>query len=357
MADGPGVSIVHFSGIVDTLLVTASTPIDAQTDRDPLRLLRARHGRRGDQLERRAGVRRRRSTSQFAEDKPIWEHKAHLVRPALADTDGPFMKFRKWYAQFYAEPVSDDRLVFPPPAVARQDGRRPGQGHRLREVRRGLTRQFGGGYSPMAKSDPEAKGATGREGAVAGQVAAVDRELGAGDVAGLVGGEEQDDRGDVVDRADPLERQVLVERRLGLVHALEPGHRRVDAARVHRVHPDAVAAEVDGGRLGQAPHRPLARRRRRRGSGRPTIPPFDEMLMIEPPPAWRIDGATVLMPRNVPMRLTSITWRNSVDVLLVDRAEVEDAGVVDEDRDRAEALLGVGDAASQSSSSVTSRCR
>ena len=42
---------------------------------------------------------------QVLEDKPIWEHKAHLVRPALADTDGPFMKFRKWCAQFYAEPV------------------------------------------------------------------------------------------------------------------------------------------------------------------------------------------------------------------------------------------------------------
>ena len=52
---------------------------------------------------------------QVREDKPIWEHKAHLVRPALADTDGPFMKFRKWAAQFYAEPVGDDRLVYPPP--------------------------------------------------------------------------------------------------------------------------------------------------------------------------------------------------------------------------------------------------
>ena len=52
---------------------------------------------------------------------PIWEHKAHLVRPALADTDGPFMKYRKWYAQFYVEepsaetPVSVERTVFPPP--------------------------------------------------------------------------------------------------------------------------------------------------------------------------------------------------------------------------------------------------
>jgi hypothetical protein len=39
---------------------------------------------------------------QLLEDKPIWEHKAHLVRPALADNDVPFMKFRKWAAQFYA---------------------------------------------------------------------------------------------------------------------------------------------------------------------------------------------------------------------------------------------------------------
>src|SRR3712207_9563638 len=54
---------------------------------------------------------------QVLEDKPIWEHKAHLVRPALADTDGPFMKFRKWCAQFYAEGVDagDERTVFPPP--------------------------------------------------------------------------------------------------------------------------------------------------------------------------------------------------------------------------------------------------
>ena len=52
---------------------------------------------------------------QVTEDGPIWENKAHLVRPALADTDGPFTKFRKWAAQFYAEGVRDDRLVWEPP--------------------------------------------------------------------------------------------------------------------------------------------------------------------------------------------------------------------------------------------------
>ena len=51
---------------------------------------------------------------QVQEDKPIWEHKAYLVRPALADTDGPFMKFRKWASQFYVGDVDHgEQLVFP----------------------------------------------------------------------------------------------------------------------------------------------------------------------------------------------------------------------------------------------------
>jgi len=37
---------------------------------------------------------------QVQEDQPIWENKAFLPTPALADTDGPIMKFRKWYSQF-----------------------------------------------------------------------------------------------------------------------------------------------------------------------------------------------------------------------------------------------------------------
>ena len=51
---------------------------------------------------------------QILEDTPIWEHKAYLARPALADTDGPFIKFRKWASQFYAEGVDDSELVYYP---------------------------------------------------------------------------------------------------------------------------------------------------------------------------------------------------------------------------------------------------
>lgn len=37
----------------------------------------------------------------FGQDVAIWEHKKWRDRPVLCDGDGPIMKLRKWYAQFY----------------------------------------------------------------------------------------------------------------------------------------------------------------------------------------------------------------------------------------------------------------
>ena len=113
---GPGMSMVSFAGIVDTLNLAVTTPIAA--DKCIIRF-NFRFKTMGDEKTTR-GVGKafvNEVHRQVLEDKPIWEHKAHLVRPALADTDGPFMKFRKWCAQFYAEPVGagDERSVFPPP--------------------------------------------------------------------------------------------------------------------------------------------------------------------------------------------------------------------------------------------------
>jgi nitrite reductase/ring-hydroxylating ferredoxin subunit len=105
---GPGVSFIRFSGIIDTILVSSTTPIDASSC-----ITRLDFYTRAD--ERTANVAEafvREVDRQFMEDMPVWEHKAHLVRPALADTDGPFMSFRKWYQQFYAE-VEAERVVDP----------------------------------------------------------------------------------------------------------------------------------------------------------------------------------------------------------------------------------------------------
>lgn len=107
IADGPGVSIVRFSGIIDTLLVSASTPVDATTTQTRFNYYVRSVG--DEKLNSSVGAAFAAEVDkQFMEDMPIWEHKAHLVRPALADNDGPFMKFRKWYSQFYAEPMKSD---------------------------------------------------------------------------------------------------------------------------------------------------------------------------------------------------------------------------------------------------------
>lgn len=113
---GPGISYVHFSGFVDLVNVAFATPLDA--DRCAVRFHFAVRGDGDAERALRVGTAFADEVhQQFLEDKPVWEHKAHLVRPALADTDGPFMKFRRWFGQFYAEGVTagDDRSVYAPP--------------------------------------------------------------------------------------------------------------------------------------------------------------------------------------------------------------------------------------------------
>lgn len=110
---GPGVATTWFTGIVDALLLAVTTPVEA--DRVEIRF---------DFKVRKLADARTTSTvadafvaeinKQLTEDVPIWEHKVHLRRPALADTDGPIMKYRKWAAQFYAEgvaPVDESELA------------------------------------------------------------------------------------------------------------------------------------------------------------------------------------------------------------------------------------------------------
>lgn len=111
---GPGMSLVSFAGIIDTLNLATTTPIDAGRCE---MWFHFRFKTMGDEdTTRNVGTAFVREVDkQVQEDKPIWEHKAHLVRPALADNDGPFIKFRKWAAQFYDEDVTTETTVYAPP--------------------------------------------------------------------------------------------------------------------------------------------------------------------------------------------------------------------------------------------------
>lgn len=112
---GPGLTFTHFSGFVDLYLLGCNTPIDEENCE--LRFTFTLR-KMGDEATT-SGVGKAFAdevSQQVEEDRPIWSHKAHLVRPALAKDDGPFIKFRKWAAQFYAEEVDHgETLVYPPP--------------------------------------------------------------------------------------------------------------------------------------------------------------------------------------------------------------------------------------------------
>ena len=110
---GPGFSSIKFSGIVDTYLMGCNTPIDADHCEMRFTFCVRRFG--DEKLDSGVGAAFVSEVDrQVREDKPIWENKAHITRPALADTDGPIMKFRKWASQFYAEPVDDSATVYVP---------------------------------------------------------------------------------------------------------------------------------------------------------------------------------------------------------------------------------------------------
>jgi 3-ketosteroid 9alpha-monooxygenase subunit A len=101
---GPGVAKVFFSGIVDAINLATTTPIDDETTQVRFSfIVRKFDDDRMTSTVADAFVAE--INKQIVEDTPIWENKVFLPVPALADADGPILKFRKWYAQFYAEPI------------------------------------------------------------------------------------------------------------------------------------------------------------------------------------------------------------------------------------------------------------
>src|SRR5262245_43528022 len=99
-----------------------------------------------------------------------------------------------------------------------------------------------------------------------GRHAAVDQQLGAGAVRRGVGGEPADELGDVLGGAHSAGGHRIGEARPGVATAVgvRREHGSVDRARVHRVHSDVVAGELERRDLGEPAHGELARRVRSR---------------------------------------------------------------------------------------------
>ena len=45
---------------------------------------------------------------QLDQDKVIWDRQRYLDKPVICDGDGPILRFRQYYRQFYAERAGGD---------------------------------------------------------------------------------------------------------------------------------------------------------------------------------------------------------------------------------------------------------
>jgi phenylpropionate dioxygenase-like ring-hydroxylating dioxygenase large terminal subunit len=94
---GPGFSYTRFTGRLRAISLNLMTPTEAGVVYNPQSFWVA-----PDIDEALAQGWAEGFLRDYADDIPVWEHKVFRATPALAEVDGPFARYRRWYAQFYA---------------------------------------------------------------------------------------------------------------------------------------------------------------------------------------------------------------------------------------------------------------
>ena len=104
---GGSIGITRFEGVVDTLIFVTGTPVDDETNETVMRFsVKLIDG----DVESTRGVAEafvKEVKRQHLQDVPIWENKIYRENPVLCDGDGPIHKVRKYYKQFYADPLPE----------------------------------------------------------------------------------------------------------------------------------------------------------------------------------------------------------------------------------------------------------
>ena len=98
---GPGLAVVRFSGICDTLLMANLSPVELEKSHAKYAFIQKKADDNSP-MSRVGEAIIANICQQMEEDRIIWAHKRYYEKPLLCDGDGPFAKFRRWYAQFYA---------------------------------------------------------------------------------------------------------------------------------------------------------------------------------------------------------------------------------------------------------------
>ena len=108
--NGAGQKWTRFQGLVETLLQVLVTPITPGRCEVRFAFTHQRYEEGSFQDQAcRASIAQTCGQTGLEGDIPIWHNKAHLREPLLCDGDGPIMRFRKFFAQFYVDgPYGDE---------------------------------------------------------------------------------------------------------------------------------------------------------------------------------------------------------------------------------------------------------
>jgi 3-ketosteroid 9alpha-monooxygenase subunit A len=97
---GPAWQLTEMEGYLNSRLINAHTPLDEQTLHLRFAVsLKARDGKPAQQSFADGYVENLRVG--FLQDIEIWENMRYRDQPNLCDGDGPIIKLRRWYSQFY----------------------------------------------------------------------------------------------------------------------------------------------------------------------------------------------------------------------------------------------------------------
>ena len=108
--NGAGQKWVRSSGLVDYVLHTLVTPVNEKTVEVRFAYTHPRYPKGSFQEEAiKTTIAYTNGQTGVEGDIPIWHNKFHLRNPILCDGDGPVMRFRKYFSQFYVNgPYPDD---------------------------------------------------------------------------------------------------------------------------------------------------------------------------------------------------------------------------------------------------------
>lgn len=100
--NGAGQKWVHFSGFMNYVLQVLVTPVSTESVEVRFIYIHQPFARDSFEYQGMQGAIESTNGQRGLEgDIPIWHNKFHLKNPVLCDGDGPIMRFRKYFAQFY----------------------------------------------------------------------------------------------------------------------------------------------------------------------------------------------------------------------------------------------------------------